>query len=250
MPTRWIEFDRELPESRFFYWPNSSYSRAWSMLLGCPWAGVRMVEAGKLTFVFSVFSGFFDYLHEHGLQEALKRTWEGDVPYLDLDGTGLRVVLIHGDRWASQCDLVAISQLLSGYWVVSSRKSSIDAVNVKFCCEMGNSGGYWFLRDLVRGVERVSCEICGKRHEKRPYGAVFQFWRLEGLKMISDPVEVFGGPDCQDLAREKQRDSYWIARKQLKQTKEQLKCLLKGKKQLREIRNLLRPPSNTASLPA
>jgi len=245
-----IEREISLPDSRFFYWPKSIYSRAFDIATRGQWAGMRVKDQGKLAFLFAEFKEIFDYLAENGISQTLTQLRHLGIRFHDFNGSNLRVILVHNEDWATPSDMAAVSQLLSGYWVVSSRTSDIYAPSAEFCHGTNNGNGYWFLRDLVRGMERFRCGFCGKKHQKVPYPAVFQAWRLEGLRLISDPVEVFGGSDCQSIAREKQRESYCIAREQLEQTKEQLKCLSKGRKQLREIRKLLRPQSSTASRPA
>lgn len=245
-----VERDFSLPESRLFYWPQSHYSRAFSIATEQSWAGIRVVTAGKITFLFATFEAIFECVTEHGIDETIARTRRAGICFHDFNGIALRVVIVHNDHWATPSDMAAVSQVLSGYWIVSSRTSHLYAERVPFCHGTHNGNGYWFLRDLVKGMRRERCHICGKRHQKFPYPSIFQIWRLDGLRLISDPVEVFGGADCQDLAREKQRESYCIAREQLEQTKEQLKCLSRGRKQLREIRKLLRPQSNTANQPA
>ena len=165
------------------------------------------------------------------------------VEYLHMGGVAVECLLVHGDKYIDQCDLVAAAQYLTGYWVVSSRVNTIppNATKQTACLDNGRATQYWFIRDLALGRNKEFCMFCNRRHSvfhREP----IPVWYAVGTSVESRIEFSTGGTDCFDRACEFSKKSFSLAWQETDHNRRELKCLSKARKQLKSLRSLLREP--------
>jgi len=143
------------------YWPQGQQGQtANSLLYNGSWAGSRKVNGDRIEFCFSTIPGAFsDPLNIEELKEV------GSYTVFALVGQKIAVKLIYDSirlPFYSPCDLVAVAQALSGYWVMSStmlRDVKVrPIVHRNKACFLGVShrSEYWFLRDVVHLIRKAN----------------------------------------------------------------------------------------------
>ena len=229
--------------NRVSYWPSSNYCRAYEYCKW-PWVVRKRVSGKKLIFLCCVDPDDMEQMFDLSISEIKHLCNLSQVDYLHMNGVNVECLLIHGRRFAEQCDLVAAAQFITGYWVVSSRSRMPNVyLTTETCClDNGYATKYWFVRDLTSGFVKEFCVFCNRKHFALHRRSI-DVWYVDGMDVRSRTEFATGGIVCFDKAVEFSKNSWSAAWQELEHKRKQLKCLLKAKNQLRSLRKLLKQPS-------